>query len=43
MQNYARKTVVCLFAGTALALGALAPAYAQPMHVQGWPDQRCCR
>ena len=37
MQNYARKTVVCLFAGTALALGALAPAYAQPVQVQDGP------
>ena len=30
MQNYARKTVVSLFAGAALTLGFTAPAFAQP-------------
>ena len=34
MQNYARKTVVSLFAGATLTLGAMAPAYAQPVQVQ---------
>ncbi len=30
MQHYARRTVVSLFAGAALALGVAAPAFAQP-------------
>jgi hypothetical protein len=34
MHTYARKTVVSLFAGAALTLGATAPAFAQPIQVQ---------
>jgi hypothetical protein len=35
MQNYARKTAVSLFAGAALAVGALTPASAQPVITGG--------
>ena len=35
VQNYARKTAVSLFAGAALALGALTPASAQPIVTGG--------
>lgn len=35
MSNYARKTAVSLFAGAALAVGGLAPAYAQPIVTGG--------
>lgn len=35
MHNYARKAAVSLFAGAALAVGALAPASAQPIVTGG--------